>query len=222
MSDVEPLPPLVWVPDPAAGFLPGEIENHADIFGTSSSSTAFATAAPVKAKLRVFPALSSKSASRSGSKVGVLREGRRNPKSSSDELREVSDLSTLRARGAVPEDRDDCASVLYLHDAGILDNLRCRYDRDAIYTYTSTVLFAINPYKEIPALYTETSKNKYRKLASLHSQPPHPYAIGDLAFRKMAKEGIDQAILISGESGAGRVFVGGRGWMGMKIPHPQS
>lgn len=35
-------------------------------------------------------------------------------------------------------------------------------------------------------------------------QPPHPYAIGDLAYRKMVHDKCDQAILISGESGAGK------------------
>ena len=35
---------------------------------------------------------------------------------------------------------------------------------------TSTVLFAVNPYKSVEKLYTEAQKAKYRRLATLHAQ----------------------------------------------------
>eukprot|EP00392_Amoebophrya_sp_AT5.2_P006172 g6182.t1 len=35
---------------------------------------------------------------------------------------------------------------------------------------TSTVLFAVNPYKSVEKLYTEEQKAKYRRLATLHAQ----------------------------------------------------
>lgn len=119
-----------------------------------------------------------------------------------------TEMHLLRSRCGDPKDAEktfhDCASLYFLHDAGILENVRLRFNQDQIYTYTSSVLLAVNPYKQIDSLYTEEVKKSYYKLPSLHSQPPHPYAIGDLAYRKMLNEKADQAILISGESGAGK------------------
>jgi myosin heavy subunit len=40
---------------------------------------------------------------------------------------------------------DDNTQLMYLHDAALLQNIRERYDRDKIYTYTANILIAVNP-----------------------------------------------------------------------------
>ncbi|CAD7924260.1 unnamed protein product [Amoebophrya sp. A120] len=185
------LPVTVWVEDPVDGFVPGEIVNYA----TRSAGDSYEVG------------ILSKSQQKGASKllVGKSRASSSSSKGAYVETRTFANEAALRGRSDKAEKTfDDCAGMLWLHDAGILDNLRQRYLEDKIYSYTSTVLFAVNPYKPIEGLYTEEQKSMYHKLPSLHSKPPHPYAIGDLAYRKLVHDREDQAILISGESGAGK------------------
>jgi hypothetical protein len=97
----------------------------------------------------------------------------------------------------------DNTSLVYLDDANILENLHRRYGRDNIYTYTASVLLAVNPYKPLPHLYTDDRKQEYRN-KNPGALPPHPYAITDMSYRQLSREKKNQAIVISGESGAGK------------------
>ncbi|KAB2009380.1 hypothetical protein ES319_D10G162700v1 [Gossypium barbadense] len=98
---------------------------------------------------------------------------------------------------------DDMTKLAYLHEPGVLQNLKCRYDANEIYTYTGGILIAINPFKRLPHLYDIQVMQKY-KGAALGELSPHPFAVADSAYRQMINEGISQAILVSGESGAGK------------------
>ncbi|KAI3746816.1 hypothetical protein L6452_09257 [Arctium lappa] len=98
---------------------------------------------------------------------------------------------------------DDMTKLAYLHEPGVLENLRNRYSMDEIYTYTGSILIAVNPFKRIPRLYDKHMMEQY-KGAALGELSPHPYAIADSAYRQMVNEGISQSILVSGESGAGK------------------
>eukprot|EP00933_Yihiella_yeosuensis_P050590 TRINITY_DN4838_c0_g1_i4.p1 TRINITY_DN4838_c0_g1~~TRINITY_DN4838_c0_g1_i4.p1 ORF type:complete len:1312 (-),score=275.42 TRINITY_DN4838_c0_g1_i4:174-4109(-) len=93
--------------------------------------------------------------------------------------------------------------MVHLDDANILDNIKRRYQRDLIYTYTANVLLAVNPYKPVPHYYTQDKIQAYRgkKQGVLE---PHPYAIADSAYRQMLRDRKNQALVISGESGAGK------------------
>ncbi|GFQ02597.1 myosin-10 [Phtheirospermum japonicum] len=93
--------------------------------------------------------------------------------------------------------------LAYLHEPGVLYNLRCRYDSNEIYTYTGNILIAVNPFKRLPHLYNNDVMEQYKGI-SLGELSPHPFAIADSAYRQMVNEGISQAILVSGESGAGK------------------
>ena len=44
-----------------------------------------------------------------------------------------------------------------LNEAGILRNLHIRYQKSEIYTYTGSILVAVNPYKIIPGLYEQSA-----------------------------------------------------------------
>mmetsp|Transcript_106948 Transcript_106948/g.312762 ORF Transcript_106948/g.312762 Transcript_106948/m.312762 type:complete len:1388 (+) Transcript_106948:67-4230(+) len=97
----------------------------------------------------------------------------------------------------------DNTSLVHMNDAAILENLCARHQQDEIYTYTASVLLAVNPYKEIDSLYGNEQCARYRG-RHIGALPPHPYAIADTAYRALVRERVNQGLLISGESGAGK------------------
>ncbi|KAM4772458.1 unconventional myosin-VI isoform 3-T3 [Rhinophrynus dorsalis] len=98
---------------------------------------------------------------------------------------------------------EDNCSLMYLNEATLLHNVKVRYSKDKIYTYVANILIAVNPYFDIPKLYTSESIKKYQG-KSLGTLPPHVYAIADKAFRDMKVLKMSQSIIVSGESGAGK------------------
>ncbi|KFB38085.1 AGAP000776-PA-like protein [Anopheles sinensis] len=102
-----------------------------------------------------------------------------------------------------PSDNDDNCELMYLNEATLLDNIRNRYFKDKIYTYVANILIAVNPYKEIPDLYSKATLKRYSG-KSIGELPPHVYAIADKAIRDMRVLKLSQSIIVSGESGAGK------------------
>ena len=92
---------------------------------------------------------------------------------------------------------------MFLNDASLLHNLRCRYEMDKIYTYTGYILIAINPYKDMGPIYDEDVMFRY-KGKSIGTLEPHVYAVADHSYRAMKNSGSGQSVIISGESGAGK------------------
>ncbi|XP_037541957.1 myosin VIa [Nematolebias whitei] len=98
---------------------------------------------------------------------------------------------------------EDNCSLMYLNEATLLNNVRVRYSKDKIYTYVANILIAVNPYDDIPKLYSTETIKQYRG-RSLGTLPPHVYAIADKAYRDMKVLKMSQSIIVSGESGAGK------------------
>ncbi|XP_015255925.1 PREDICTED: unconventional myosin-VI-like isoform X8 [Cyprinodon variegatus] len=98
---------------------------------------------------------------------------------------------------------EDNCSLMYLNEATLLNNVRVRYSKDKIYTYVANILIAVNPYYDIPKLYTAETIKQYQG-RSLGTLPPHVYAIADKAYRDMKVLKMSQSIIVSGESGAGK------------------
>ncbi|GLJ44110.1 hypothetical protein SUGI_0919840 [Cryptomeria japonica] len=121
---------------------------------------------------------------------------------------------------APPAGVDDMTKLSYLHEPGVLQNLKTRYELNEIYTYTGNILIAINPFTRLPHLYDTHMMQQY-KGATFGELNPHVFAVADAAYRAMINEGKSNSILVSGESGAGKTettkmlmrylaFMGGR------------
>ncbi|XP_017783306.1 PREDICTED: myosin heavy chain 95F isoform X2 [Nicrophorus vespilloides] len=98
---------------------------------------------------------------------------------------------------------DDNCEMMFLNEATLLNNVRKRYYKNKIYSYVANILIAVNPYKDIPDMYTPQTIKKYQG-KSLGELPPHVFAIADKAFRDMRVLKKSQSIIVSGESGAGK------------------
>ncbi|XP_050389741.1 myosin-VIIa [Patella vulgata] len=97
---------------------------------------------------------------------------------------------------------EDMIGLGDLNEAGILRNLFIRYMDNLIYTYTGSILVAVNPYEVLP-IYNAEQITLYRdrKIGEL---PPHIFAIADNSYHNMKRYQHDQCVIISGESGAGK------------------
>ncbi|XP_073030962.1 myosin-15 isoform X1 [Primulina eburnea] len=98
---------------------------------------------------------------------------------------------------------DDMTKLTYLNEPGVLDNLQRRYALNEIYTYTGSILIAVNPFTKLPHLYNMHMMEQY-KGAPFGELSPHVFAVADASYRAMTSEGKSQSILVSGESGAGK------------------
>ncbi|KAL5559547.1 hypothetical protein UlMin_035758 [Ulmus minor] len=115
---------------------------------------------------------------------------------------------------------DDMTKLTYLNEPGVLYNLQRRYALNEIYTYTGSILIAVNPFTKLPHLYNVHMMEQYKGFP-FGELSPHVFAVADASYRAMMNEEQSQSILVSGESGAGKTettklimqyltYVGGR------------
>ena len=110
---------------------------------------------------------------------------------------------------------DDLVRLPFLHEPAILHVLRSRARAGLIYTNVGAILLAVNPFKRLTSLYDKDAVETQRSAGALRAAdpesapqpPPHCFAVADQAYRQMrsaltGRKPADQAILISGESGA--------------------
>ncbi|XP_062018442.1 myosin-2 isoform X1 [Rosa rugosa] len=106
----------------------------------------------------------------------------------------------LPANPDVLEGVDDLAQLSYLNDPSVLCNLQSRYSQDMIYSKAGPVLIAMNPFKDVQICGDDFVTAYRKKLVD----KPHVYAIADAAYNEMMRDDVNQSIIISGESGAGK------------------
>ncbi|KAM3962821.1 myosin-VIIa [Aphomia sociella] len=98
---------------------------------------------------------------------------------------------------------EDMITLGELQEYTILRNLHIRYNQQLIYTYTGSMLIAINPYEILP-IYTMDQIHFYQTIGDGDVLPPHIFAIGENSYRAQKDTSTNQCIVISGESGAGK------------------
>ncbi|EAS06250.2 myosin head protein (macronuclear) [Tetrahymena thermophila SB210] len=109
---------------------------------------------------------------------------------------------------------DDMVEMAVLNQSEILKNVSTRYKQDKIFTLIGPTLIVMNPYKQISNLFddqvmqmiSEQAKQKQEmiNLQQSSKEYPHIYSISASAYESVFKSNINQAIVISGESGAGK------------------
>lgn len=130
-------------------------------------------------------------------------------KDENDEIIKISKKEKKKYLLRNSDEEDNCnnlTNLVNLNAASILNNLNLRYDNNNIYTFNDNILLAINPFKTLDIydkniidIYNSNSNNIEQKL-------PHPYLVGQLSYDNLKNNNVkmNQSILVSGESGAGK------------------
>ncbi|EDL01223.1 mCG128875, isoform CRA_b [Mus musculus] len=118
-------------------------------------------------------------------------------------MHSIRNLPSMRSREQHREDGvEDMTQLEDLQETTVLANLKTRFERNLIYTYIGSILVSVNPYRMF-AIYGPEQVQQYSGRA-LGENPPHLFAIANLAFAKMLDAKQNQCVIISGESGSGK------------------
>nr|XP_043628342.1 myosin-2-like isoform X2 [Erigeron canadensis] len=112
----------------------------------------------------------------------------------------VSTGELLPANAEILDGVDNLVGLGYLNEPSVLCNLQYRYQRDVIYTMAGPVLLAINPFKDVSNSGSDAIMAYREKILD----SPHVYAVANAVYNDMMRDGVNQTIIISGESGAGK------------------
>jgi len=97
---------------------------------------------------------------------------------------------------------EDMDNLPALHEASILSNVDLRFRMDKIYTNSGPILIAMNPFKWLPIYGEDVIKSYHNR--PYGSQAPHCFMEAEDAYQQMKKTQLNQAVVICGESGAGK------------------
>jgi myosin-5 len=139
-----------------------------------------------------------------------LEDGKPRPGTTTVQLKDYPPQNALPLQNV--NEHSDLIDLPFLHEPGILYNLRTRFLNDKPYTRTGDILIAVNPYQWLSKIYTtqnrklytpETTYDPYSGMVKKEMEP-HVYEMSAMAFRGLAVNKKNQSILVSGESGAGK------------------
>lgn len=124
---------------------------------------------------------------------------------SSNDIKEIDSNDIQKANPIQFDGTDDMASLTYLNEPSVLNNLNIRYQNDKIYTHSGLFLVTVNPYKNLN-IYNSNFIKQYSQnsIDPIHKLPPHIFGTAQNAFESLINDCKDQSILVTGESGAGK------------------
>nr|XP_026653711.1 unconventional myosin-XV [Zonotrichia albicollis] len=119
------------------------------------------------------------------------------------QMQSLCSLPIVRYQEPKEEDGlEDMTQLEDLQEAAVLSNIRTRFERQLIYTYIGSILVSVNPYR-LYNIYGKEQVQQYEGRA-LGENPPHLFAIANVAYSKVMDAKHNQCIVISGESGSGK------------------
>lgn len=118
------------------------------------------------------------------------------------------DLQEFLGKEAPLHQLDDLTKVNPVTLETVLRCLQARYMEDIFYTNAGCTLVALNPFKPIPQLYTPELMQEYHAAPQPQKLKPHIFTVGEQTYRnvKSLMEPVNQSIVVSGESGAGKTW----------------
>ncbi|XP_030634878.1 unconventional myosin-XV [Chanos chanos] len=120
-----------------------------------------------------------------------------------DKMYSIRSLPTMSYREKREADGiEDMTEMEELTEGTVLMNLKTRFERELIYTYIGSILVSVNPYKLFNIYGTDTVLQYEGH--GLGENPPHLFAIANVAYMTMMDAKQNQCIIISGESGSGK------------------
>ncbi|NXG62827.1 MYO19 protein, partial [Hemiprocne comata] len=103
---------------------------------------------------------------------------------------------------------DDLTKVNPVTTTTVLKCLQARYAVNVFYTNAGCNLVALNPFQPISCLYSPELMREYHVALRPQDLKPHIFAVAEQTYRNVQSqiEPVNQSIIVSGESGAGKTW----------------
>ncbi|XP_023558924.1 unconventional myosin-XIX [Octodon degus] len=118
------------------------------------------------------------------------------------------DLQEFLGKEALLHQLDDLIKVNPVTLETVLRCLQARYRADIFYTNAGCTLVALNPFKPVPQFYTLELMREYHAAPQPQKLKPHIFTVAEQTYRnvKSLMDPVNQSIVVSGESGAGKTW----------------
>ncbi|KYO43798.1 unconventional myosin-XV-like [Alligator mississippiensis] len=189
--------PSVWCSESGVRHLPGETRRWASQRGGGGGGGRGGRGGTASGHLTRHASLPAR---RDGSRWPMVIGGKR--LAWAKKMHAIRHLPYLFRECREEDGVEDMTQLEDLQEFVVLYNIRKRFEHELIYTYIGSILVSVNPYK-MYNIYGTDQVLQYEGKA-LGENPPHLFAIANVAYSKVMDAKRNQCIIISGESGSGK------------------